>query len=139
MTIYYKIERCVDLDSMKWDYEQYVIAYNVEQPDGRIVRTDAFKGCDGDMVPLVYRKRGVEYLRPSYLDPDNVIGFVKLENREEGIFAYYKLFDTVRDKSSILAQLDNYTENVTVHACIYNHNVKEVFDASIKSVTLRST
>lgn len=114
---------------MKWDHEGYAVYYEVEQPDGRIIHKDGFKGSDGEYVPLVYRKRDKVYMQPSYLDPDSVIGVAHLENREDGVYAYCKFFEEGFDK---------HIDGMNVYAYLYNHNNKEIFDGVIKAVILQA-
>lgn len=64
----------------KYDFKGYCTKNNVKCADGRTIRKDAFKDCDGQRVPLVWN-----HLHNS---PDNVIGYAILENRDEGVYAY---------------------------------------------------
>jgi hypothetical protein len=54
--------------------------------DGRTIRKNAFKDCDGQVVPLVYNHE--------HNDPNAVLGHALLENREDGVYAYCKFNDT---------------------------------------------
>jgi len=54
--------------------------------DGRIIRRNAFKDNDGQIVPLVYMHQ--------HHDPLNVLGHCELENRPEGVYAYGYFNDT---------------------------------------------
>lgn len=114
---------------MGWNHEGYAVYYEVEQPDGRIIHKDGFKGSDGEYVPLVYRKADKEYLRPAYLDPDSVVGLAKLENREDGVYAYCEFFE---------AGFNKHISGMHIYAYLYNHNVKEVFDGVVKAVYLQA-
>lgn len=114
---------------MNYDHEGYAVYYEVEQPDGRIIHKDGFKGSDSDYVPLVYRKADKEYLRPSYLDTDSIVGLAKLENREDGVYAYCEFFEPGFEKD---------IEGLHVYTYIYNHNGKEIFDGIIKAVILQA-
>lgn len=71
---------------MKYDFSGYATKANLRCSDGRIIRRDAFKDCDGNQVPLVY-----QHLRD---DPKNIIGHARLENRADGVYAYCKLNNT---------------------------------------------
>lgn len=71
---------------MKYDFSGYATKANLRCSDGRIIRRDAFKDCDGNQVPLVY-----QHLRD---DPNNIIGHARLENRTDGVYAYCKLNNT---------------------------------------------
>lgn len=65
---------------MKYDFCGYATKNDVKCADGRIIRRDAFKNCDGAVVPLVW-----QHLHD---DPTNVLGHALLENRPEGVYAY---------------------------------------------------
>lgn len=65
---------------MKYDFSGYATKNNVKCADGRIIRKDAFKDCDGVVVPLVW-----QHLHD---DPTNVLGHALLENRSDGVYAY---------------------------------------------------
>lgn len=65
---------------MKYDFSGYATKNNVKCADGRIIRKDAFKDCDGVVVPLVW-----QHLHD---DPTNVLGHALLENRPDGVYAY---------------------------------------------------
>lgn len=54
--------------------------------DGRTIRKDAFKDCDGTIVPLVWNHQ--------HDDVHSVLGHALLENRDEGVFMYGYLNDT---------------------------------------------
>lgn len=117
------------METMKWDHEGYAVYYEVEQPDGRIIHKDGFKGSDGKDVPLVYCKPDKEYMRPSYLYPENVIGFAHLENREDGVYAYCEFHDDGFNK---------HISGMNVYAYLYNHNPKEIFNAVILAVYVQA-
>ena len=48
--------------------------------DGRIIKKNAFKDCDGLTVPLVYNH--------DHKDIGNVLGHCVLENRDDGVYCY---------------------------------------------------
>ena len=70
----------------KYDFSGWATRNNLPCGDGRTIRKDAFKDCDGITVPLVYGH-----------DHDNVnaiLGHALLENRDEGVYAYCSFNDT---------------------------------------------
>lgn len=71
---------------MKYDFSGYATKNNVKCADGRTIRRNAFKECDGQYVPLVW-----QHLHD---DPTNVLGHVLLENREDGVYAYGSFNDS---------------------------------------------
>lgn len=54
--------------------------------DGRTIRKDAFKDCDGKTVPVIYNH--------DHNNPDAVLGHAILENREDGVYAYINFNET---------------------------------------------
>lgn len=76
----------------KYDFCGYVTKNNVRCADGRIIRQDAFKGNDGQTVPMVWQHQHDE--------PTNVLGHVLLENREDGVYGYGVFNDTKQGQVS---------------------------------------
>lgn len=70
----------------KYDFSGYATRVDLKCSDGRTIRKNAFKDCDGKKVPLVWSH--------SHDDPANVLGHALLENREDGIYCYGYFNDT---------------------------------------------
>ena len=70
----------------KYDFGGWATRNDLLCGDGRTIRKDAFKACDGVTVPLVYNH--------SHDDLKDVIGHALLENRDEGVYAYGKFNDS---------------------------------------------
>ena len=64
----------------EFDFSGYATRNDLVCNDGRIIRRNAFKHCDGEQVPLVYSH--------DHKDVKSVIGHAILENREDGVYAY---------------------------------------------------
>lgn len=71
---------------MTYDFSGYATRHNVRCSDGRMIMPDAFKDCDGQIVPLVWQH--------VHDTPDNVLGHAELENRPDGVYAYCSLNNT---------------------------------------------
>lgn len=69
-----------------YDFSGWATRNNLMCSDGRTILKDAFKGNDGQRVPLVWNHQ--------HNDPLNVLGHAVLENREEGVYAYCVFNDT---------------------------------------------
>lgn len=69
-----------------YDFSGWATKNDLRCSDGRIIRRDAFKHCDGQTVPLVWNH--------DHNDPMNVLGHALLENRDEGVYAYCTFNDT---------------------------------------------
>lgn len=63
-----------------YDFSGYATRNDLLCSDGRTIRKDAFKHCDGMSVPLVWNHM--------HNDPNEVLGNVILENRNEGVYSY---------------------------------------------------
>ena len=72
----------------KFDYDcsGWATKANVQCYDGLTIAQDAFRECDGRMVPMVYNH--------DHGDIGNVIGHCLLENRPGGVYCYAKFNDT---------------------------------------------
>ena len=69
-----------------YDCSGWATKANTKCYDGLTIAEDAFKGCSGQTVPMVYKH--------DHSSLDNVIGHALLENRKGGVYAYAKLNDT---------------------------------------------
>lgn len=68
------------------DFSGWATKNDIRCSDGRTIRHNAFADNDGDIVPLVWQH--------GHGTPDNVLGHVQLENREQGVYAYGFFNDT---------------------------------------------
>ena len=71
---------------MKFDFSGWATKNDLTCSDGRTIKHNAFKGNDGQRVPLVWQH--------GHNAVDNVLGHALLENRDEGVYAYCALNDT---------------------------------------------
>ena len=69
-----------------YDCSGWATKANTRCYDGLTIAQDAFKECDGRVVPMVYNH--------DHSNIENVIGRCLLENRPGGIYAYAKFNDT---------------------------------------------
>lgn len=111
-----------------YDFSGWATRNNVKCADGRTIRKDAFKHCDGQTVPLIWNHQ--------HNDPFSVIGHALLENREEGVYTYAYLNDT---------ELGNVAREQIRHGdikalSIYANQLKEkggdVYHGAIREVSL---
>ena len=75
-----------------YDFCGWATKNDLRCSDGRVIRKDAFKECDGAVVPLVWNHQHNE----AY----NVLGHAELENRPEGVFAYGSFNDSESGKQA---------------------------------------
>lgn len=71
---------------MKYDFCGWATRNDLTCADGRVIKKDAFKGQNGETVPLVWMH--------NHTSPDNVLGLAHLENRDDGVYAYCEFNDT---------------------------------------------
>jgi len=69
-----------------YDFAGWATRNDLKCSDGRTIRRDAFKECDGKTVPLVYQHQ--------HNFPENVLGHAVLENKPQGVRAYGFFNDT---------------------------------------------
>ena len=61
------------------DFSGYVTKYGLKCSDGRTIVAHAFKGNDGQQIPLVWQHQ--------HNDPENVLGHLVLQHRDDGVYA----------------------------------------------------
>lgn len=77
---------------MKYDFGGWATRNDLQCADGRVIKKDAFKGQNGQTVPLVWMH--------NHADPANVLGLAHLENRDEGVYAFGEFNDTESGKTA---------------------------------------
>lgn len=112
----------------KFDFSGWATRNDLKCSDGRVIRKDAFKGNDGQKVPLVWNHQ--------HNEPFNVLGHALLENRSEGVYAYCTFNDTDSGQ-----QAKNLVEHGDVCALsIYANQLKQqghdVLHGAIREVSL---
>ena len=73
-----------------FDFSGWATRNDLLCSDGRVIRKNAFRDCDGEQVPLVYSH--------DHKNLKSVIGHAILENRDDGVYAYCKLNDSDEGK-----------------------------------------
>ena len=110
------------------DFSGYVTKNDLKCTDGRIIRKDAFKHCDGKIVPLVWQHM--------HTDPDNVLGRIRLENRNDGVYGYGYFNNTPKAKNAKeLVQHEDIT-SMSIWANELSQNGSDVLHGDIKEVSL---
>ena len=75
-----------------YDFSGWATRANVKCSDGRTIKNDAFKDCDGKIVPLVWNHQ--------HNDPNNILGHALLKNMGEGVRAYGFFNDSESGRSA---------------------------------------
>lgn len=113
---------------MKVDFSGYVTRNDVKCADGRTIKRDAFKHYDGQVVPLVWK-----HLTD---DPENILGKVYLENRNDGVYGYGVLNNTSKAQTTKELLRHGDITQMSIHA---NHLVQrggDVYHGDLVEVSL---
>lgn len=112
----------------KFDFCGWASKNNLRCSDGRIIRKDAFKQNDGETVPLVWNH--------DHTDPYRIVGHARLENREEGVYAYCKLNDTDLGKTARIYVEHGDITQMSIYANQLKQQGDNVIHGSIREVSL---
>lgn len=113
---------------MEFDFGGYVTKTGLKCSDGRTIQHGAFKDCDGTKVPLVWQH--------SHGDPDNVLGYVKLENRDDGVYGYGTFNNTPKAKTAKELISHGDISAMSIYANELVQKGASVIHGSIKEVSL---
>jgi len=115
----------------KYDFAGWVTKNDLLCSDGRTIRRDAFKDCDGTEVPLVYHH--------DHSDPTNILGKVLLENRPEGVFGYATFNETDKAQHAKEAVRHGDIKYLSIYANKLKQNAGDVLHGMIREVSLVMT
>lgn len=107
---------------LKYDFSGWATRNDLVCADGRTIRKDAFKHCDGMSVPIVWNHQ--------HDDVDNILGHAILENRKDGVYAYCFLNETESGKKA-----KEIVQHGDVHMLsIYANGLKQMSNGRGKDV-----
>ena len=112
----------------KYDFSGWATKNDLKCSDGRTIRKDAFKGNDGQTVPLVWNHQ--------HNDPLNVLGHALLENRENGVYAYCKFNDTPAGKNAKMLVEHGDVSALSIYANRLQQDKGNVTHGVIREVSL---
>lgn len=112
----------------KYDFSGWATRNDLKCSDGRVIRKDAFKHCDGQQVPLVWGHQ--------HNDPNNVLGHGLLENREEGVYVYGKFNDTESGKTAKELVEHGDVKALSIYANQLKQKGSDVLHGAIREVSL---
>lgn len=113
---------------MEYDFSGWATKNNILCSDGRTIMKDAFKHNDGQKVPLVWNHQ--------HNDPNEVLGHVLLENREEGVYAYGKFNNTESGKTAKELVHSGDVSHLSIYANKLKSKENNVFHGCIREVSL---
>lgn len=111
-----------------YDFSGWATRNNLRCSDGRIIRKDAFKDCDGVKVPLVWNH--------DHHDIESVLGHALLENRENGVYAYCAFNDSDEAKAAKIRVDNGDIESLSIYANQLKQNGPDVIHGAIREVSL---
>lgn len=113
---------------VKYDFHGWATRNDLKCSDGRVIRRDAFKDCDGKIVPLVWNHR--------YDDPSNVLGHALLKNQEDGVYAYCTFNESEAGKAAKLLVEHGDISALSIFANQLKQEGSNVLHGDIKEVSL---
>lgn len=114
--------------SRSYDFDGWVTKNDILCTDGRIIRKDAFKDDDGAKVPLVFQH--------SHDDPSNVLGYVVLRNRPEGVWGEASFNNTQKAQDARELVRHGDLNSLSIYANKLKQSGNNVLHGSIKEVSL---
>ena len=112
----------------KYDFGGWATKNDLLCSDGRTIKKDAFKDCDGMTVPLVWQH--------DHSSPENVLGHCLLENREEGVYTYGSFNDTeMGEKAKSLVEHGDI-DRLSIYANKLKQKGGDVLHGAIREVSL---
>jgi len=113
---------------MKCDFSGYATRNDLRCADGRVIRRDAFKDCDGKKVPLVWNHE--------HNDPGLVLGHSILENREDGVYSYNFFNDTESGRAAKTIVEHGDVFGLSIYANHLKQKGSDVMHGIIREVSL---
>jgi hypothetical protein len=112
----------------KFDFCGWATRNDLKCSDGRIIRKDAFKHCDGLTVPLVWNH--------DHEDPYRIVGHALLENRADGVYTYGAFNDTELGKTAKIYVEHGDITQLSIYANQLEQQGPNVMHGRIREVSL---
>lgn len=113
---------------MEYDFSGYVTKANVLCTDGRMILPNAFQHHDGERVPMVWQHM--------HNDPSNVLGFVDLEARKDGLYGYGSFNESQKAQEARAAVMHGDIDSMSIFAMRIEESGNRVSHGDIKEVSL---
>ena len=120
-----KFKMAINFD---YDFSGWATKANVKCFDGLTIAPNAFKECDGQVVPVVWNH--------DHSSPDNVLGHALLQNRKEGVYAYVKLNDTSSGQTAKACVDNGDIDAMSIYANGIQKAGRTVMHGMIKELSL---
>ena len=112
----------------KYDFSGWATKNDLKCSDGRTIRKDAFKHCDGIRVPLVWN-----HMHDS---SRNVLGYADLENRPQGVYAYGSFNETTAGQDAKKMVMHGDISQLSIYANKLKQMGGDVLHGAIREVSL---
>ena len=113
---------------MKFDFCGYATKNDLVCADGRIIRQNAFKNNDGEIVPLVWNHQ--------HSDVKNILGHALLKNVGDGVKAYLSFNDSENGQEAKTRVAHGDIRSLSIFANHLKQRGSEVLHGAIKEVSL---
>ena len=111
-----------------YDFSGWATKNDLKCADGRTIRRNAFKDCDGMTVPLCWGHH--------HDSPSDVLGHALLENREEGVYTYGYFNDSPAAQDAREAVRHGDIKALSIYANRLKQNAGDVLHGMIREVSL---
>lgn len=111
-----------------YDFSGWATKNDLKCSDGRTIRHNAFKDCDGVEVPLVWNHLHGE--------PENVLGHALLKNMDEGVYCYGTFNDTSSGQVAKVLVQHGDIKALSIYANQLKQIASDVVHGVIREVSL---
>ena len=111
-----------------YDFSGWATRNDIKCSDGRVIKKDAFKDCDGLIVPLVWNH--------DHNNATNVLGHALLENREDGVYTYGSFNETEDGLTAKKLVQHGDITHLSIYANKLTQNGHDVIHGAIREVSL---
>jgi HK97 family phage prohead protease len=116
------------MGNRKYDFAGWVTKNDIRCSDGVTIKHDAFKDNDGQQVPLVWNH--------DYNSPNNVLGYVQLQNKEQGVYGYGFFNDSEEANHARELVKHGDVSSMSIGARKLKRNGSDIIHGSIYEVSL---
>lgn len=112
----------------QYDFAGWATRNDIPCSDGRVIKSNAFKDNDGEVVPLVWNH--------NHDDPSLVLGHALLQNRPEGVYCYGSFNDTSSGQVAKVLVQHGDIDAISIYANQLRQNNHDVVHGRIREVSL---
>ena len=111
-----------------YDFSGWATKNDLRCSDGRVIKKDAFKHNDGQVVPLVWNHQ--------HAGAENVLGHALLKNMSDGVYAYGKFNETEQGLNAKMLVQHGDIVSLSILANRLKQNGPNVMHGDIKELSL---